>query len=479
MIRKEYILLCIIFYSCALHLSAQEWKNVILPGNGWIEQSTNAIQLEDRRLLLSVNNSPTKSAGYVHTNFYIIDTNIVNFIYRAPLSSNGNTQGSTLLNNLGNRFSFFQTIGFGGITSHYQIINTMKDLTLLLDTFSIDINNHVPRQTIYSNVNSCIAVIGSSMPNINKLYDHFRLYDTLGNMLYEKKYNFVTGTLKLFTKDSGYISIGIQTINNVKMLNYFLFDKLGNISNQKLIFTSLSINQVYDFVELPDGRIRFIVEAKPTGTIEPRRTYIATISAEGDSLDLLDTKNDSRWPIINDSTQIGARMVYTKDNHFLYSILTDRFQTSGSYVVKMDTNYVIKWMHETFAPLGLSHLFAASDGGYYGIAEIPSTDPEKNREILVFKSDSTGFYNSVRTVSTEIENEIFLSPNPAITQVHITSPVKLESYTINNTSGTQLQSGVLENDNNIDISQLPQGLYFLQVQLENGQMVTKKLVRSY
>jgi hypothetical protein len=38
---------------------------------------------------------------------------------------------------------------------------------------------------------------------------------------------------------------------------------------------------------------------------------------------------------------------------------------------------------------------------------------------------------------------------------------------------------VLENDNNIDISQLPQGLYFLQVQLENGQMVTKKLVRCY
>ncbi|MFN5025957.1 MAG: T9SS type A sorting domain-containing protein [Bacteroidota bacterium] len=35
---------------------------------------------------------------------------------------------------------------------------------------------------------------------------------------------------------------------------------------------------------------------------------------------------------------------------------------------------------------------------------------------------------------------------------------------------------MLENDNNIDISQLPQGLYFLQVQLENGQTVTKKLV---
>jgi hypothetical protein len=60
--------------------------------------------------------------------------------------------------------------------------------------------------------------------------------------------------------------------------------------------------------------------------------------------------------------------------------------------------------------------------------------------------------------------------------VHITSPVKLESYTISNTSGTHLQSGELDETNNIDISQLPQGLYFLQVHLENGQMVVKKLV---
>jgi hypothetical protein len=74
------------------------------------------------------------------------------------------------------------------------------------------------------------------------------------------------------------------------------------------------------------------------------------------------------------------------------------------------------------------------------------------------------------------ENKITLSPNPATTHTHITSPVKIESYTINNTSGTQLQSGVLENNNNIDISQLPQGLYFLQLQLVNGQRVVKKLV---
>jgi hypothetical protein len=101
-------------------------------------------------------------------------------------------------------------------------------------------------------------------------------------------------------------------------------------------------------------------------------------------------------------------------------------------------------------------------------------------DTLIFITRIYKNYNNWNSVNEQVSPvQITLSPNPATTQVHITTPIKIESYTINNTSGTQLQSGVLENDNNIDISQLPQGLYFLQVQLENGQRVTKKLVRSY
>lgn len=74
--------------------------------------------------------------------------------------------------------------------------------------------------------------------------------------------------------------------------------------------------------------------------------------------------------------------------------------------------------------------------------------------------------------------QITLSPNPATTQVHIESPIKIERYTLTNTSGTTIQSRVLGSSNSIDIFQVPPGLYFLQLQLENGQTVTKKLVRS-
>jgi len=478
MIRIRNLILILIFHCCAHALCAQQSKSLVLPGTGWIEQSTNALQLPNGDILISLSNSPSKMAGYVHTNVYRVDPTLSLLYSLTPISNKGNNHKFNKLVELPNyNYAILQSVGFGGIIDHYNLI--INNSNYHLDTIYIDQNNDGPITAVYSYKNMCIAVIGSSMPNINTLYDHFRLYDTLGNLVYERNYNFVTGALKMFNKDSGYSILGNQTINNVRFLKYYELDKTGKILVNKMIFPSISIDQVYDIIELPDGHIRFIVAAKPSGTTDPIRRYIATVSSLGDSVDLIDTKFDIRWPLINDSMSLGSRMTKTSDGHYLYTIFSEVLQQFSSYIVKMDTNYNIIWLHKTYAPGGLSHLFPSSDGGYYGIAEIPSTDPEKNREILVFKSDSTGFYNSVRTFSTEVENEIFLSPNPAITQVHITSPVKLETYTISNTSGTQLQSGVLDNDNNIDISQLPQGLYFLQVQLENGQMVTKKLVRSY
>lgn len=74
--------------------------------------------------------------------------------------------------------------------------------------------------------------------------------------------------------------------------------------------------------------------------------------------------------------------------------------------------------------------------------------------------------------------QLNISPNPTTTQVHIKSPIQIERYTLTNTNGISVQSGVLDASNSIDVSQLPPGLYFLQLQLENGQTVTKKLVRS-
>jgi hypothetical protein len=185
--------------------------------------------------------------------------------------------------------------------------------------------------------------------------------------------------------------------------------------------------------------------------------YIGVIDTSGTTLKY------SSYPNVN-------TLIQTRDGN--YAICGEM-----DLIRKLDTNfqtmYTIKspWLGSRYVVIG-----EADDGGLFvgGTANILPT----RGDMAFIKAEPHGGINSVQEVQ-DLAAQIQTSPNPATTQVHITSPVKIESYTINNTSGTQLQSGVLENDNNIDISQLPQGLYFLQVQLENGQMVTKKLVRCY
>jgi hypothetical protein len=150
---------------------------------------------------------------------------------------------------------------------------------------------------------------------------------------------------------------------------------------------------------------------------------------------------------------------------------------SNDLIRKLDSNFQTvydiksKWPGSWYFTVG-----EAQDGGLFatGMANIFATDGD----MAFIKAEPHGGINSVQEVQ-DITTQIQTTPNPATTQVHIESPIKIESYTLNNTSGTQVQSGVLDATNNIDISQLPQGIYFLQLQLENGQRVVKKLVRSY
>ena len=182
--------------------------------------------------------------------------------------------------------------------------------------------------------------------------------------------------------------------------------------------------------------------------------YIAKIDTSG-TIDKYIEYDDLRYVT---QTQDGGYVVCGRND--LIRKLDSNFQTI--YQVKS------KWPGSDFY-----YINEAQDGGLFttGMAGIFATDGD----MAFIKAEPHGGINSVQEVQ-DLAAQIQTSPNPATTQVHITSPVKLETYTISNTSGTQLLSGALENDNNIDISQLPQGLYFLQVHLENGQMVVKKLV---
>jgi hypothetical protein len=259
--------------------------------------------------------------------------------------------------------------------------------------------------------------------------------------------NLNNGTITLF----GYLidqtritMITIDTSANIKDV-YFPFDSVGPLVTKPAFIyqTNLSFDRNFFLLTL---REQF-----------NSNKYIATIDTIGKLLRYVEYSN-----VFN--------FIQTRDGN--YAICGEQ-----DLIRKLDTNfqtiYSIKspWQGSMYGLIN-----EATDGGLFvgGLAN----GLGKRGDMAFIKAEPHGGINSVQEVQ-DLAAQIQTSPNPATTQVHITSPVKLESYTINNTSGTQVQSGVLENDNNIDISQLPQGLYFLQLQLENGQRVTKKLVRSY
>lgn len=162
--------------------------------------------------------------------------------------------------------------------------------------------------------------------------------------------------------------------------------------------------------------------------------------------------------------------IQTKDGCYAICGRNDLIQKLDS---NLQTVYEIKskWPGSWYSSIG-----EAQDGGLFatGTAGIFATDGD----IAFIKAEPHGGINSTKETQP-LHAQITTTPNPATTQVYIESPIKIERYTLTNTNGTTVQSGVLDASNSIDVSELPPGLYFLQLQLENGQTVTKKLVRSY
>ena len=81
----------------------------------------------------------------------------------------------------------------------------------------------------------------------------------------------------------------------------------------------------------------------------------------------------------------------------------------------------------------------------------------------------------------ELEASIQIYPNPVVSQLNIIGiKGKIKDFTIYNTSGRKLLSVDLINsfEESIDISALETGVFILSFRLEDGQVLTKKIVKS-
>jgi hypothetical protein len=381
--------------------------------------------------------------------------------------------------------SYPENNAFGGVVSILQLDSE----TVLVSSYGVaarifkvnintgeliaDMHKFVPNNTFFD-------FIGGSDIIIHDQY----IYCTLRNVLSDSNHKYFVvkitlsklelcwiKTINLNNLDPLHIVVPFSTFtlkNQIGVIGYIgnderifiqSIDTAGNLIDTQFPFDNLSGNK-----EKPK-LISWTSQSKYTGNIcvsffvksSSTINYIGVIDTSGLLLKYLqydDVKNITE-------TKDGGYAVCGRND--LIRKLDSNFQTV--YDIKS------KWPGSWYFTIGEAH-----DGGLFatGMANIFATDGD----MAFIKAEPHGGINSVQEVQ-DITAQIQTTPNPATTQVHIESPIKIESYTLNNTSGTQVQSGMLENDNNIDISQLPQGIYFLQLQLVNGQRVVKKLVRSY
>jgi len=84
------------------------------------------------------------------------------------------------------------------------------------------------------------------------------------------------------------------------------------------------------------------------------------------------------------------------------------------------------------------------------------------------------------TALESIKNDILrIFPNPVKDELRIESDVPFDklSFTIYNMAGKQTVSGQLLNDRSINVSSLPQGIYFVKIKIGNN-VLTKKFVKE-
>ncbi len=122
----------------------------------------------------------------------------------------------------------------------------------------------------------------------------------------------------------------------------------------------------------------------------------------------------------------------------------------------------------------------------------PSPFPGEKNVFYVGGFDQTGsawgntiwIYKGVLTTIPSGINETLLStsliiyPNPTNTTLFIkTENIALHQYQITNSIGQVLQNGKLTG-NNIDVSRLPKGIYFIQLKDEKGQLFLSKFIKE-
>ncbi len=91
-------------------------------------------------------------------------------------------------------------------------------------------------------------------------------------------------------------------------------------------------------------------------------------------------------------------------------------------------------------------------------------------------------YDFTTRIEDHLNHQIETFPNPVINQVFIKTDKPFNSFSIYSINGQRLEAHNLESNlshqQTIDLSQYPKGIYFIEIVLENGNSLTKKIIKQ-
>jgi len=107
------------------------------------------------------------------------------------------------------------------------------------------------------------------------------------------------------------------------------------------------------------------------------------------------------------------------------------------------------------------------------------TDSFASKKIIKISENSDSENEELESIIIDRSSFLNIYPNPSNGLFNIQSSSKIISYTVKNSFGKQIMFEKSNNQKvNIDISRFPVGLYFLSLQIENGELITKKILKK-
>jgi hypothetical protein len=138
---------------------------------------------------------------------------------------------------------------------------------------------------------------------------------------------------------------------------------------------------------------------------------------------------------------------------------------------KLDSMLNIQWIQHLEDDITLKKIAQASDGGYYGCGE--KYFEATKLDYFIFKTLPDGrILTGNEEVKNSVKSAVWVYPNPTTHKVHIGSSVAFQSVSVINVLGQQVYTG---NSNEIDISHLPDGIYYFNIITQQGNFIQRVL----